>query len=249
VDLSILPTFFALAFFVCCFRPLVRRAGPHTNVWFYGWVFLLIHYLRFLVLNQSVVMGSVWNFMSTSSIEACSLCFMWAASNARPSRFNRIFALEIAIPVLLQSGMYFFYPHHRWLQAAVLLLLVVPGIHLLIQSKYQTKAFNSLAIAFALLGIVLAFFRRVDSFLIVGILLGAVLLSAAYLVFACAAKATRGTNLMIAGLSLWALTSPLETLGLFDSNKLAYRAILDLPRYLLAGGMVLSCLGEYINRT
>jgi diguanylate cyclase (GGDEF)-like protein len=247
VDLSVLPSFYALTVFVCCFRPLVRRAGPHTDAWFIGWAFLLVHYIGLFVPQQTGLAEALWGLLAAWSAELCALCFMWAASNGRPGRFNRIFTLELAVPVLLQSGLSLLFPGEVVMRSAAALLFLLPGIHLLVQRKYRTTPFDVVTGAFAVLGVVLVVFRTIDSYLVVGIVLGMVFVSAAYFVFVTAPKVTRGTALMIAGLVLWGITCPLQAMGLLDPALLLSRAILDLPRYVLAAGMILSFLDEYVT--
>ena len=92
-------------------------------------------------------------------------------------------------------------------------------------------------------------FTRMDPYLQTGVLLGAVFLSTAYLTLTCAAKLTRGIGVMVAGLTIWAITCPLQTAGLLDPTAIMGRAAMDLPRYILAAGMILSFLDEYVGRT
>jgi diguanylate cyclase (GGDEF)-like protein len=249
VDLSALPTFYALIVFVCCFRPLVRRAGPHTNMWFIGWMFLLVHYLSLFVPDLKGIKEALSELVGIWSVELCSLCFVWAANNVRPSRFNRVFTIELAVPVLLQSGLYLFFPGHDRINIVASLLFLIPGVHLLVQRKYRTVAFNVLGVVFAMLGVGLAVFYKTDPYLVLGIILGLVFVSAAYLVFATAPKMTRGVGLMMAGLSLWGVSCPLEATGLLNPAVLLSQAFLELPRYILAAGMILSFLDEYFART
>jgi diguanylate cyclase (GGDEF)-like protein len=249
VDLSALPTFYALLVFVCCFRPLVRRAGPHTNMWFIGWSFLLLHYLGLFLPAQTGTKELLCDLLNIWSVELCCLCFMWAASNSRMHRFNRIFCLEIAVPVLLQSSLFLVHPANDWLRLVAPLLFLIPGLHLLVQPKYRVGVLSHLAIGFALLAAGLSVFHRADPYLISAVIMSAVFFSAAYLTFAYAVRVTRGISLMIAGLSLWAFTCPLQALGLLDPSVLLSQAVLDMPRYVLAAGMILSFLDEYVSRT
>lgn len=249
MDLNNLQTLCALAIFVCCFRPLVRRAGPHTNLWLLGWTFLLFHYLRLLLPVQTGTREPVLELVGIWGMELCALCFLWAASRPEINSYGHLFSFEIALPVLLQSGIDIFSFDDEPLRIAVPLLFLVPGIHLLLEPKRRARVFNALAAAFAILGAGLAVFHRVNPDLVMGLVMAAVFLSTAYLVFAHSLKVTRGVILMITGLSLWALSCPLETMDLLDPKNLLHRIILDLPRYLLAVGMVLSFLDEYVLRT
>jgi diguanylate cyclase (GGDEF)-like protein len=227
VDLSVLPTLYGLIVFVGCFRPLVRRAGP----------------------TGTGLAGSLIQLLLLWSVDICALCFLWAASNGRVTRFNRIFILELAVPVLLQSGLLIFDVQSRWLRLTATLLLMAPAVHLLVWPRYRTIVFNRLAVAFAILAALIAVFYKADPYLISGILLGAIFLSTAYLCFVHATRISRGIVVMIAGLVLWAITCPLQSLDVLEAGAAIGRAILDMPRYLLAAGMILFFLDEYVTRT
>jgi diguanylate cyclase (GGDEF)-like protein len=249
VDLSVLPTLYALTVFVCCFRPLVRRAGPHTNLWFAGWAFLLLHYLLFLLPDLPGLSGQVVSAAILWSIDLCALSFLWAASEARRSPFNRILVIELAVVMLFQSAVYGFEIKSFVMRLIPASMLLVPALHLLCVPKYRTRTLNHLGIGFAILAVCIATFVRADIFLLIGIVLGAVYLSTAYLSFMYAVRMTRGVGLMIGGLLLWALSCPLQSLGWLEPTAAAGRAIMDLPRYLLAAGMILSFLDDYVGLT
>ncbi len=249
MDLSVLPTLYALIVFVSCFRPLVRRAGPHTDAWFAGWAFLLLHYAVLLApaktgrLEQSIDLLALW------SIALCALSFLWAAGGARSTRSSRVLVAEVSLPVLVQSGLFAFNVPSLLLRSMAALLFLLPAIHLLLVPRNRTKTLNRLAGAFALLALTTAAMTRVDPYLMAGIFLGTLFLATAYLTFANAPKLTRGGAVMTAGLVLWGLTCPLQTLGLLDPKLSSGRAILDLPRYILAAGMILLFLDEYVGQT
>jgi diguanylate cyclase (GGDEF)-like protein len=145
--------------------------------------------------------------------------------------------------------MYVFQLNNRALVLAASLLFMVPALHLSLRPKYRTAALDYLAAGFVALSLGLIIFHKADSYLLFGVILCTVFLSAAYLLFAYEPKITRGIGLMIAGLCTWALTCPLQSLGVLIPESEVGRAVLDLPRYILAAGMILSFLDEYVNRT
>lgn len=249
MDLSVLPTLSVLTVFVCCFRPLVRRAGPHTEIWFLGWTFLLIHYGAMLLPDGDRLRDLIGVLVSIWSVELCGLCFIWAASNARTNRANRILTIELGIPILLQSFLYAFNFGGYAIRLTATLLLLTPALHLLILPRHRPRAFGRIAGAFALLSVALIPFNRTDSYIVLNVIQCAIFLSAAYLIFTYTAKVTRGTALMIGGVTVWALTYLLQGIGWAQSNASLNLALLDLPRYIAAAGMVLSLLDEYVGRT
>jgi len=249
VDLSVLPTLSALAVFVGCFRPLVRRAGPQTDACFVAWTFLLIHYVVLLLPNGDTLRDSIGVLVSIWAVELCGLCFMWAACNARSTHTNQILTFELGIPILFQSFLYVFNFDGYTIRLTATLLLLIPALHLLIVPLYRSRALNRIAGAFALLAVGLIPFTRADSYIVLNVIQCALFLSASYLIFTFTPKVTRGTVLMVGGMVVWALTYLLQGIGWVESNVHLNRALLDFPRYVTAAGMVLSLLDEYVGRT
>ena len=217
MDLSVFPTLYALTVFVCCFRPLVRRAGPQTNVWFMGWIVLLIHYVALMVPTMTGAIEIALDLLTIWSIAVCALCFLWAAGERGQSRFGHILTWEIAGPLLVQSTLFAFDVKNRGLQIGAALLFLLPAVHLLFVPQDRTRVFAHISIAFALLGISLTLLPGTDPYLLICISLGMVFLSAAYLTFSYASRVTRGVGLMTAGLAFWGLSLPLESLRLLST--------------------------------
>ena len=255
LDLSVLPTLLALTVFVCCFRPLVRRAGPHTNVWLAGWGFLLLHYVALLTVNSSPSspQGDLYHrislFIATTAVQVCALCFVVASIEARITYVHRFLVAELALPVFLQSLLYTLGVTSYPVAIFTSLLFLAPAVHLLIFSRHRSRSFIFLAIASALLALVLIPVSRFSPNSAVDIVLCSLFLSAAYLTFAGVVRLTRGTGLMVGGLALWGLSYLLVARGLPPVSADVARSLLDLPRFLVAAGMILSLLDEYVGHT
>lgn len=248
MDLSVLPELIGLGVFVCCFRPLVRRAGPHTNIWFAGWGFLLLHYFAVMFPTGNTLRGEARDLAAIWAMELCGFCFLLAASNAPVTRQSRLLALELGIPIFLQSLLYVLDIHSIFLHLLASLLLAVPAIHLLLVPTDRTRQFGHLAGAFAILAVGLAPFSKVDGFIILEIILCALFLAAAYLTATYAMRITRGVVTMTAGLVLWALSFLLQATPHLPEAILLSHAVIDLPRYICAGGMILMLLDDYTQR-
>ena len=248
MDLSVLPTLCGLTVFVLCFRPLVRRVGAHTNIWFVGWGFLLIHYLLKLLPARPGGWQQTSDFLCTGATELCGLCFVFAASNISFTPTGRLLAAEIAVPLLLQSALAQSSGVPLGLRLAVDLLMLGPVAHLLLLSRERARPFLHVAVVFGALVPATLIFVREDQDLVVNVLLCIIFLGAAYLVSAFAPRLTRGVGLMALGLVLWALSYPLQSASWLHLDARVMHPLLDLPRYLVAGGMILSLLDEYLNR-
>ncbi|NYF78374.1 GGDEF domain-containing protein [Granulicella arctica] len=214
-----------------------------------AWTSLLVHYFIFILPRGDGFKDQVRVLIAIWALELCGFFFILAAGEAQTTRPHRTLILEMAVPVFLQSFLYAFDLDHYALRLAVALLLLVPGIHLLISPQHRTRPFNRLAIAIALLATVVVRFAKADPYFILQGMLCAIFLCAAYLIFAYAPKMTRGVSLMVAGLAVWALTYPLQAIDLMDVKEPLSRAVLDIPRLVVAAGMLLSVLDDYVGRT
>ncbi len=248
VDLNALPSLYSLLVFVCCFRPLVRRTGSHTNAWFAGWMFLLAHYVRLLVPERQDSLEIVLETLSLWMVELCGLAFLWAASEARAHHVRRVFILELSLAVLAQAlqSQWHVGP---WLRVLTAALFLLPGVHL-VSRRHRWTAFHHLAWVFALLGAAVALRGAADNgYLFYGFTLAAIFLSTAFMLQVSPSRLKRGVLLMTVGLVLWAITCPLQAAALLSPSQMLDRAVLEIPRYILAAGMILTFLDEYASRT
>ncbi|WP_263382625.1 GGDEF domain-containing protein [Granulicella arctica] len=218
-------------------------------MWFTGWAFLLLHYVLLIVPTQAGLLEVGINFLVILSLEACAFSFLWASTGTRRTPFKRIFVGEIAASAFVLTALYVSGETSYWPRLAGTLLLLIPGLHLLCVQKYRTLTFDRLAIGFAVLGVCLAPISKTSSYVLANAVLGAIFVSAAYLTFAHVPRLSRGVSLMVAGLLLWGLTCPLQAVDLLLPTAILGRAILDLPRYILAAGMILSFLDDYVGQT
>ncbi len=236
--------------FVGCFRALLRRAGAHTNVWFAGWIFLLAHYAARALPEMTGPVGPFASLASLWAMQLCGLCFFCAAGNTdtEETRFSRTFAIEIAIPLLLQSALYVFKLNSLTIEILCSSLFLVPAIHLLLLPRDRSKAHSWLAGASALLGVSLLLLRGYDPLLLINLALACVFLGAAALLASNTQRMTRGTALMVVSLCLWGVSLPLSIPGLFGPTFAIYPALWDLPRYCMAASMLISILDDYVGR-
>ncbi len=248
MDLSILPSLGGLLVFLGCFRPLVRRAGSHTNIWFAGWSFLLLHYLALTLPTVQGLAGEALDLLAIWGMELCGFCFLLAASNAPLTRQSKMLALELGIPLFLQSVFYVAEVHSLVLLVTATLLLALPAVHLLLVPRDRVPQFNHLAGLFAVVAVCLAPFSKSDGFVVLDVILCALFLAAAYLTATYAARFTRGTIVMTAGLVLWALSFLLQASSHLPGNVMLSHTMLDFPRYIAAGGMILMLVDHYIQR-
>jgi len=258
LDLRYLPEIFGLSMLIGCFRPLVRRAGPHVNLWFAGWLCLLLHFLA-LAFAPAGSHASPWlQLASRSAFSLGILLFAFTAENNPARRLAWPLPVILAAPLLCQAVANVFPTHPAWLDRLTVLLFLAPALYLLCaaargpgrtngQRTLQPIAFGTAYLILAALALTCD--PRRPS-LVGQAELTLLLLAAAFLFGRSAGRAHRGVIAAFTGMVLWALTWPALAVYARLANPISLPAtILEIPIYLMAGGIVLTLLEEHIRST
>lgn len=250
MDLSYLPDILALTVFIVGFRPLVRRVGSHADVWFIGWSFVLLHDLSMMLGSSRGTDHRFALLVSIWSLDLCGLTFMAVAANVPVRRINWPLVVEIAIPVLLQSGLYALNTGNKAVRELACLVFLLPGIHMLVRAKDRSRSVLALSVVFGVFGALMIPIAAHKPALVADGFLLLLFLSAAYFYLVSAQKITRGVVAAVTGLTLWGLSYPvLAWMARFYPGLHADRALTDLPRNLVVAGIILTLLEEHVQRT
>ena len=253
MDLAVLPEIFALGLLIVAYRPIVRRGGAHVNLWFLGWTFILAHYIIVLVAGQRPA-GPFAQALAVGPVELCGLAFMLAASSTRTRKINWIPFVILAVPVLLQAALASVaWP--RWpalpdlLPCAVNVLFAAPLVFLLI-IRERRHALLITAAGFAALGLLTLPFAAAQPAVVIIGTQALLFISAAYLALSTAHRFHRGVLATAVGLALWGLEFPaIAAIRHFDPTLHLDYGLMQLPRYLVMAGSLLTLLEEYLQRT
>ena len=253
-DLRHLPAIFGLALLIGCFRPLVRRSGPHVNLWFAGWFCLLLHLLASTLLPYSHN-ASAWVLLADrSSFALALLIFAVTAENKRARRLKWPMPGLLSIPLLSQAAVSVFRVHPAAVDRLTVLFFLAPALYLLLtevrRMRLKGDGVNRQAVAFGstyLILAVLAFVRDPQAPALVGhVEQSLLLLTAAFLFLRSSTRKHRGVVAAVTGMTTWALGWPVLSLLHLGS---APDTILELPVYLMAGGILLTLLEDHIRST
>lgn len=258
-NLSYLPEVFSLAVLIGCFRPLVRRAGPHVNLWFVGWTFLLLHFAALCFLppqanaspfalapaaNPFIMLAVRW------SLDLCALCFVLVSESLPCERVRMPLATAFAIPVMLQAALAIFPQPSLIFNLVTVLLFITPALYFLLTPRHRSRQLTVVCVAWLLLGALT--FRPGQQYpdIVSAAVLSTLFFVAAYLFLRSAARTDRGVLAAVAGLIGWGLAYIIVPLF----NRIApaahiSRTILELPAYLTAGGIMLTLLEDHVLRT
>ena len=249
MDLRFLPNVFGLTVFIVGFRPLVRRAGAHVDLWFLGWFFLLLHYAALSFAPSGATLRHVSDLAALWAIELCGLAFMAAAASGQVYRLGMRISAELGVPVLLQSALSTCGVERHDVQVAASLLFFAPALHLLLRKRDRALPMVVISSAFAMLGLLGLAFSSNRATLITNGSLMLIFLSAAYLYALAARRFTRGVIAGVVGLAGWGLTFPLTAIVGHLTPGLNLDRLLELPQYLVVAGVVLQLLQDHVLST
>lgn len=244
---ALLPEIFALTVFIVGFRPLGRRVGAHSDLWFLGWTLLVAYMVANLVGAahfRFTTMFAEW------LLEAVGLTFVLAAANVPKRRISNLLMLTISLPFFLFSAIDVYQLH--WLTAGLLecILFLMPGIYLYLRPRQRTLPMLYICTGLAVFGILMIPGIRYATHFADQCALAVIFLCAAYLYMISAQRNTRGVVAASIGFAAWGISYPLA-LGwtyLFPAITLD-RAILDLPIYFVVIGIMLTLLEEHVEQT
>ena len=259
MDLSVLPDIFALALLIGVYRPLVRRAGDHVDLWFVGWGFILLNTVALLFAGSAGPRFFLLHMTALWSLDLCGLCFILAAANTGKQRVGPYFVGVLSIPVLLQallarlgaqSPSAALEPLLPVLLHSANFLFTTPAIGLLISRHARRRPLIAISAAFALLGLGTLPICVDHPELVTAATLALIFLSASYVSLLNSTKPTKGVFTVIAGLALWGLKFPIVAALHFRYPGLIFpRGLVILPEYLVVAGSILSQLEEHLHRT
>ncbi len=249
MDQRYLPEIFALAIFVGGFRPLVRRVGAHVDLWFLGWGFLLLHYVALTFAAPHGWRHAASTLLALWATELCALCFVVATANMPTPQVGWVRALELVVPVLLQSGTLVFYPDRPGLQLAALSLFLVPGVHLLARPKHRSRPLVTLGLVFAVFAVSMIPVAQRRPQLVAQGALAVLFLTAAFLYAMASKQRSRGAFAAVAGLAGWGVSYPFAAAWLHFHGGTIARGLLECPQCLVIAGIILSLLEEHVLRT
>ncbi len=250
MDWSYGPEIASLLLFIVGFRPLVRRVGSHTNLWFLGWGFALLHDVA-MALGGGVGAGhTVARLVALWSLDLCGVTFMVVAANVPAKRLTRGLIAEIGGAVLVQAGLSVLQVGPGWVRAGACVLFLAPAIHLMVRPKERCRPLTVLSVLFAVFGVGMAPVAVGNPGLMADGALSLLFLSAAYFYLISAQQVTRGVVAAVWGLGLWGSSFPvLALLARLQPWLHVSRGVVDLPQVLIVAGILLTLLEEHVDST
>jgi diguanylate cyclase (GGDEF)-like protein len=253
LNLEPLPDLLALTVLVLVFWSILRRRSEEQlHAWLLGWVFVLVHFAVLLFSGRPGIVQTVLLAISAVSLELGAVSFVFAAGGARwGRRMGWIAGSGVAATVLyivfLYLGLSSPAPYY-----SVIAILLLSAVAVIIPNGPASAADRSIyAVASVLLATVLGYFVYRDH-VEYGLqcILFAVYMLAGMQCWRNFPRGTTGSITAVAGLVVWALVFPVSlSLAVLRPDIHIRDSVWNLPKYIVAIGILLTLLEEQIDRT
>jgi diguanylate cyclase (GGDEF)-like protein len=253
---SELPDLAAVALLACAFASVARRSPTAVSgIWLTGWVMIVVHFAAFLFLNLPGNEGAVAAIIGLSSLVWAGLIFIWASVPYRAEVSSRWMIAVLAVTNTFYITLAVIGPVATWASALAAALL---GAMPLLVALWVVRKFNR-----TLRWIVVSLYASLSVFILIvqnrapngaDLALDAVLFT---VYFGCCLhywygyrRGTTGAFITIAGFAAWAAVFVLGPLrDAFFPNIQIENEVWNLPKYVVAVGMILLLLEDQIEHT
>ncbi len=262
LDWSKIPDILAIACLVCAFASILkrnRRFMPEdfsgSGQWLIGWILIVIHFIGYMFLQLPGLLGFVMVQLGSVSLAAAGIFFSWATVPTRKTKSSlwmaSVLILTVSSMVCLDGVDGISTPLFDTLAA---LLAFAPLAVALAFRKEGIPTIRKISVAAQfILGMLLLLSRHTGlnspSFLINALLFTVYLKCTIHFWFTHR-KGTAGAFITIGGFLAWTLVFALGPWLSFDFPNLHLESeVWNLPKYVVAVGMLLLLLENQIERT
>ncbi len=252
-DFAPLPDLLALTILVFVFWSILRRrAGGKLQAWLLGWVFVLLHFAVLLFGGRPGALRTFVSAVSSMAMELAGAAFIYAAGGVQRSVRLR----WIAATGLFATLLYILFPYLNITSApyyyAVVAILFATMVAVLFHDPDRpTNERNLYAFWVFLLAVALGVlvYRGQQSYGLDCILF-VVYLMAGIQYWRKFPQRTTGSTTAVVGLVAWALVFPIAVIvAVFQPHLHIQDSIWNIPKYIVAIGILLTLLEEQIDHT
>jgi diguanylate cyclase len=255
VDWSKLPDLAAVTALTCAFASVARRGQTTTSRhWLTGWVLIAVHFAAFIFVPAPRFWGMLANDIGLASLTSAGVLFMWASVPYRAERSSRWMLISLLCTNVLWFVLVGFDHPAPWtLDVAALLFGAAPLMIALTARRDFTHILRWMMVGlYCMLSV---FVLAVQNHSANGndIASNAVLFT---VYFGCCVHAwysyrgrgSAGSLITITGFLGWALVFVLGPLaGVFAPHSQIESEVWNLPKYVVAVGMILLLLEDQIE--
>ena len=253
MDWGKLPDLVAVALLVCAFASVARSSQTTVSkLWLIGWILIALHFAAFIAVGVPGLWGTCAFVAGIVALISAGLLFMWAAIPYRGDTSSKwihwaLVGSNLLYVVVLAMGS----PAWILICTAILLGALPLLISLLFLPRFKNRWRMTTVFLYCALSVFLLFVQQKPESgptLALNAVLCTVYLGCGILFWHSYRRATAGAFVTIAGFFAWAsvfLVSPLMTA--FYPQVHLDPEMWNLPKYVVAVGMILMLLEEQID--
>jgi diguanylate cyclase (GGDEF)-like protein len=252
MDWNTLPDLLALSALVAVFASLLpRKPDSDLRLWLVGWALIVLHFGA--KMSDASGQNVVASIITLGALQLAGLSFMWAAVSRRVTLDGFLGFCSLAVPQLAYMVLGVFNVTSNGLYLAVAVAIVIVPV-IVLGRVIRTSATDRLmaALACLVLGISLLVIIRFDSDPSDGInnILTWLYLGAAILFWRRFRRTTAGVLTLVFGFIAWGLVFPIgAALDTWAPHVHIDDAAYNIPKYIVAIGIILSLLEEQMERS
>jgi diguanylate cyclase (GGDEF)-like protein len=255
VDWSKLPDLAAVAALTCAFASVARRGQTSASRhWLTGWVLIALHFAAFIFLPAPRIWGVLAAVIGSASLTAAGILFMWASVPYRAEKSSRWMLASLLVTNTLYIILLGFdHPNPVALNAAAILFGLAP----LAIALHSRRDFNHVLrwMVVAIYCVLSVFLLAVQNRPANGLALASNAVLFTVYIGCCfhvwynyRDRRSAGSLITIGGFLGWAsvfVVAPF--LGLKVPNAIVDVEVWNLPKYVVAVGMILLLLEDQIE--
>lgn len=256
MDWSKIPDILAIASLACAFASILRHnRTPAHRLWLVGWSMIVLHFLAFMAASLSNIIGTLGTMVGLIMLVGAGLCFMWATVPSETGVSSRRMACIAYVTCSLYITLASLPSAPGWaFDLSAVLIAIGPLAVAIHYRRYGQHALRWLTVGLhCALGAELILLRRQtggDPSLGVDAILFVIYLGCCLYFWYSHQGGTTGSIITIGGFLAWAavfIVAP--TLDHFLPNFKVESEVWNLPKYVVAVGMLLLLLEKQIERS
>lgn len=254
MDWSQVPDLATVALLSCAFASLGKDGrSPVSRLWLTSWLLIALHFAAFIFLPLSGVRGDLAQIIGLAALADAGVLFMYSTVPYQGQRSNRFMLITLLAVTTIYICLLVVSPLLGWalVPAAILMGLAPLGLALIALPRFQHPLRWLLVSLFFVLSIyLLAIQRRPGNGgdLALNGLLCAVYLGCCLHFWYAYRRASAGALITIAGFAAWSQVFVIGPLLFAYKPGLSVESeVWNLPKYLVAVGMLLLLLEEQIE--
>jgi diguanylate cyclase (GGDEF)-like protein len=253
MNFTTLPNLIALAILVVVFWAISRKTiCEQVQLWLIGWVLVLVHFAAQFAAAASGVRGLVATSISLDSLILAGVAFLISVSAIVSNRRRELYlALAVAVPALTYSNGAIWGVRYQSFYYCLIAVGMLAPLLVLWRDNQQSNLYAAgVVMAIAAAGVTGWGVAHGDPEIGITVILAALNFTAAILYWNHHKRTTAGVLTAVSGFVLWGAVFPTAVLlQLFAPSVQVESEVWNIPKYLVAVGMILTLLEDQIERS